>query len=122
MEALRTVCPPWLMDAVLVTIEAVVIDPLASLLILEFTLRSEWTMGDFLALKNFISVSNAIVETNDKISATDLGREKFISNSRWNVVLTEKFIQDTSNEDLHKVIDICLASIHMRIHDADSTQ
>ena len=78
-------------------------------------------MGDFLALKNFISVSNAIVETNDKISATDLGREKFISNSRWNVVLTEKFIQDTSNEDLHKVIDICLASIHMRIHDADST-
>ena len=121
MEALRTVCPPWLMDAVLVTIEAVVIDPLASLLILEFTLRSEWTMDNFLAFKDFISESNAIVETNDEVSATDLGREKFISNSRWNVVLTEKFIQDTSNEDLHKVIDICLASIHMRIHDADST-
>jgi len=121
LEALRTVCPPWLMDAVLVTIEAVVIDPLASLLILEFTLRSEWTMDNFLAFKDFISESNAIVETNDEVSATDLGREKFISNSRWNVVLTEKFIQDTSNEDLHKVIDICLASIHMRIHDADST-
>ena len=121
LESLRTVCPTWLMDVVLAAVVTIVIDPLASLLILEFTLRSEWTMDNFLAFKDFISESNAIVETNDEISATDLGREKFITNSRWDVALIEKYIQDTFNEDLHKVIDICLASIHMRIHDADST-